>query len=158
MGPTFKAADGSDSGVLVEMMREFNAFFGSPFDAEAARAALEGLLADTALGRVWVIRAGGEAIGYVALTFGYSLEFHGRDAFVDELYVRAAHRGQGVGARALEFVERACPALGVRALHLEVDPGNDPARALYEKAGFRDRQKALMTKRIAPAPPPGADR
>jgi GNAT superfamily N-acetyltransferase len=148
MDPTFQFACAADADVLLALTREFNAFFGTPFDAEAVRAAVVRLLDDDSLGRVWLIRSGGETVGYVVLTFGYSLEFHGRDAFVDELYLRAEHRGRGLGRLALEFVERACPDLGIQALHLEVDDDNDPARALYEKVGFVDRQKSLMTKRI----------
>jgi GNAT superfamily N-acetyltransferase len=149
MEPAFTPADGSHIETLVEFMREFYQAENLPFDRLAARAALDRLLRDHSLGRVWLIHLGEEAVGYVALTFGYSLEFLGRDAFVDELYVRAAHRGQGVGTRALKFIEEVCPALGVRALHLEVKPGNSRARAVYHKAGFQDRDHHLMTRRIA---------
>ncbi len=55
-----------------------------------ARGALEVLVGDETLGRVWVICAAGAAIGYVVLTLGYSLEYGGRDACIDELYVREA--------------------------------------------------------------------
>jgi GNAT superfamily N-acetyltransferase len=98
---------------LVQFMREYYAFDHLPFDEDRARGALEALVGDETLGRVWVIRAGGAAIGYVVLTLGYSLEYGGRDAFIDELYVREAYRGQGVGSRTLSFVAEVCRALGV---------------------------------------------
>ena len=62
------------------------------------------------------------AIGYLVLTIGYSLERGGRDAFIDELYVRAERRGRGLGALAVATAEAAARRLGVRAVHLEVDP------------------------------------
>ena len=40
-------------------------------------------------------------------------------------------------------------ALGIRALHLEVDRQNARARAVYEKAGFEDRNNYLLTKRLS---------
>jgi ribosomal protein S18 acetylase RimI-like enzyme len=38
--------------------------------------------------------------------------------------------------------------LGVQALHLEVDPGNDPALELYRRTGYEDHRRHLMTKRL----------
>jgi GNAT superfamily N-acetyltransferase len=135
--------------ILLQLMQEFNAFFGAPFDAAAAAAALEGLIVNESAGRAWLIESDGQTVGYVVLTYSYSIEFHGRDAFVDELYVRETYRGRGLGTAALEFVEGLCPSLGVRPLHLEVDDGNDRARTVYRKFGFQERRKSLMTKRIA---------
>ncbi len=85
-------------------------------------------------------------MGYVALTFGYSLEFHGRDAFVDELFVRAERRGEGAGTAALGFIMDTCPTLGVHALHLEVERVNTAAQALYRLFGFHDHDGYLMTR------------
>jgi GNAT superfamily N-acetyltransferase len=52
---------------------------------------------------------GDETIGYIVLTLGDSLEYHGRDAFVDEIYIRESHRGKGIGAQAIKFVEGGLP-------------------------------------------------
>jgi diamine N-acetyltransferase len=153
MNPVAKAADRSDVDVLLGLRRAFCRHEHLPFDEGAARSALEGLLVDGSLGRVWLICFDGAAAGYVVLTFGCSLEFGGRDAFVDELYVEESHRGLGGGGLALRQAEDACRALGVRALHLEVDRGNHRARAVYEKAGFEDRNNHLLTKRLAQRTP-----
>jgi len=40
------------------------------------------------MGRVWLIQYQGQVIGYVILTLGYSLEYGGRDAFIDEQLAR----------------------------------------------------------------------
>jgi ribosomal protein S18 acetylase RimI-like enzyme len=153
MDLTFKPADRSDVDALLGLRRAFCRHEDLPFDESAARAALDNLLADRSLGRVWLIHLHGAAVGYVVLTFGYSLEFDGRDAFVDELYVEEAHRGRGAGGLALRLAEDSCRTLGVRALHLEVDRENDRARAVYEKAGFEDRNNYLLTKRLPPPTP-----
>src|SRR5262245_51848570 len=153
MEPTFKAAEPGDTDVLLEMRREFCRHQELPFDDRLDRAVLERLLADPSLGGAWLIELGGEAAGYVVLTLGFSLEFHGRDAFVDELYIREPHRRRGLAGRALAFVEDVCRALGVSALHLEVGRANTRAQAVYQKAGFEDRSNFLLTKWIAPRPP-----
>jgi ribosomal protein S18 acetylase RimI-like enzyme len=36
--------------------------------------------------------------------------------------------------------------MGVNAIHLEVDPGNDSALELYRRTGFVDHNRFLMTK------------
>lgn len=137
-----------DAAELVGMMRDFYELEHIEFDEAAARAALGQLLGDESLGRVWLIKSGAEIVGYVVLTFGFSLEFRGRDALVDELFVREGWRGRGAGRRALEFVAGVCRALGVGALRLEVGRENESARALYRKAGFQDHDRHLLTRRV----------
>jgi GNAT superfamily N-acetyltransferase len=134
--------------MLVAFMRALYAFDHLPFDENIARAALEGILRDHSFGYVWLIQVDGAAIGYVVLTLGYSLEYHGRDAFIDELYIRESHRGHGIGSKTLQFVEDACRALGVQALHLEVERTNTGAQTVYRKAGFVDHDRYLLTKWI----------
>ncbi len=131
---------------LLDLMQQFYAGEGYPFDREKARGALEPFLADPALGRAWVYRDGDAAVGYFVLTLGWSLEYGGRDAFVDELFVAPAYRGRGLGRRALETMEEACRELAVEALHLEVEKDNFPAAELYRKRGFEDHDRYLMSK------------
>ncbi len=146
MDPTLRLAGDRDIGALISMMREFYAIDAYPFDQAIARRALADLIRDPALGRVWLVEEGDAAIGYVVLTFGYSLEFHGRDAFVDELYLRPSHRGRGLGTRALRLVEETCRERGIHAVHLEVERTNVAARELYRKLGFKDHDRHLMTR------------
>jgi ribosomal protein S18 acetylase RimI-like enzyme len=139
-----------DADALVAFMRAFYELSGYPFDRQAARAALLPLLEpDSTSGRVWILEADGCDVGYVAVTLGHSLEYRGRDAFLDELYVEPAYRGRGFGAAAMDYAESACRQLGVRALHLEVERGNSSAQALYRRLGYEEKDRFLMTKRIA---------
>lgn len=149
MNPTFTLADAADAELLVELMREFYAVEHLRFDEAAARRALAQILGSRVYGAVYLIRLGEEAAGYAVLAFGFSLEFEGRDALVDELYVREAFRGRGVGRAALSVMEDFCRAEGVRALHLEVDRDNVRAQALYRGAGYADHDRYLLTKWLA---------
>jgi ribosomal protein S18 acetylase RimI-like enzyme len=97
---------------------------------------------------VWLINNGDETIGYVVLTLGYSLEYHGRDAFIDEICIRESHRGKGIGAEVFKIVEATCRRLEVQALHLEVERANTRAQAFYHKVGFEDHDRYLLTKWI----------
>ena len=149
--PVFKSATSDDIETLIVMMRDLYAHDGlAPLDEASARRALLGVIVDDTFGRVFMILLENEVAGYAVLTFGYSLESHGRDAFVDELYLRNEYRGQGIGKRALEFLTEVCVAEGVSALHLEVERANTSAQAVYRKFGFEDHDRYLMTKWIAP--------
>jgi len=134
--------------LLLSFMRQFYEIDHYPFDPKLAQAALEGILTDASLGRVWIITEGEAPIGYIVLTLGYSLQYRGRDGFIDELYIEASHRGKGIGSEAVKFVEEASRELGVNALHLEVERGNEGGRALYSKNGFEGHDRYLMTKWI----------
>ena len=149
----FRPAVETDFDAILSFMRLYYAQDRVPYDAAVARRALARIVRDRSLGRVWVIEGKSaerttEAIGYMVLTLGYSLEYGGRDAFLDELFVREDRRRRGIGVRALEVFAAACRDLDVKAIHLEVDEANAPARALYRKFGFIDHDRILMTREV----------
>jgi ribosomal protein S18 acetylase RimI-like enzyme len=84
-----------------------------------------------------VIHWQGQPAGYVAVTFGFSLEFYGRNATIDELFVAAYFRSHGIGGQAIEFVEGFARSLGYRSLMLEVDTANTRGQRFYESHGFQ---------------------
>lgn len=149
METVFRLTEHSEIEIVVSLMREYYAFDHLAFDADIARTALENFLDNESLGRVWLILYGNEIVGYLVLTLGYSLEYGGRDAFIDEVYIRDTHRGRGIGTKALAFAEAVCHSLGVRALHVEVERANTNAHRVYRKAGFVDHERYLLTKRIS---------
>jgi GNAT superfamily N-acetyltransferase len=152
----FRPAQPGDIDAIVAMMRGYYAQDGYTFvDAEARGAALM-LINHPALGRLWVSCDGGHTVvGYVAVALGFSFEYRGREAFVDELFIAEGHRGRGLGREALELAEAWCREAGVNALHLEVERHRAPALELYRRRGFADYDRFLMTKWLAgsrPAP------
>ena len=113
-GPRFRVAQASDAELLLDFMQAYYAFDGHGYDREKARAALVALLQNPEFGRVWLILDGDSPVGYAVLCFGYTLEWLGRDAFVDELYLREEHRGRGWGKKIMAFLEDAARGLGIR--------------------------------------------
>jgi ribosomal protein S18 acetylase RimI-like enzyme len=148
MQPQLRIATGDDLALLVDFMRQFYAIDNYPFDAQIARWLLQQIVADSSLGRVWLIDYAEATIGYVVLTFGFSLEYRGRDAYIDELFLLDAYRGQGLGSHVLQCVLDACPALGIHALHLEVEHTNVVGQRLYHKHGFAGNDRHLLTRMI----------
>src|SRR5262245_22945752 len=117
----FRPATEADTPALVAMESRFYEGEGYPFDPEEGRALRTRLLREPEKGRIWVAADRGRLAGYLILTFGYSIEFHGVDALVDELYFEPDVRGMGLGKQALAIAEAACIELGIRSLHLEVE-------------------------------------
>ena len=144
----FRVASESDAELLLGMMRDYYLFDGHVFHEARARAAWLEFLRDLGFGRAWLICDRQTPVGYVVLTLGYSLEFLGRDAFIDELYLVEAYRGRGWGRLTLDFVEDEARAMGVRAIHLEVVRANVKAGEVYRRAGYVDHEHRLMSKWI----------
>jgi ribosomal protein S18 acetylase RimI-like enzyme len=144
-----QVATSKDVDVLLEMVGEFHKIEKLPFDPVLDRVSLQQFLSNPALGRVWLITESNQVIGYVAVTFSYSIEFRGLGAYIDELYLRSAYRGQGIGSRTLKFVEQYCRSLNIPSLALSVHEDNERAYKVYRKAGYSDRGYQVMMKAIA---------
>jgi ribosomal protein S18 acetylase RimI-like enzyme len=134
---------------LVALMVEFYAEAGYPLNQRRAAEAFTALVADEHLGQVWLIQAGAADVGYLVVTLGYSMEYGGLDAFVDDLFIQRAFRGQGLGTAALAEARSYCVSRGVRAVHLEVARDNAVAQAAYRRAGFAETDRQLLTLRLA---------
>jgi ribosomal protein S18 acetylase RimI-like enzyme len=148
MQPTFRLATDRDAEIILAMMREYYAYDGHAFHEDRARQALLTFLREPSFGRAWLICDEIVPVGYVVLTLGYSLEYLGRDAFLDEFYIRESHRGRAWGRLAMEFVEGEARASEVRSIHLEVVRSNTSAKDFYRRNGYVDHQHSLMSKWI----------
>ena len=85
--------------------------------------------------RWFVIEAGGEAVGAVAL-YGFSED--GREAEWGRFVIAPEHRGRGWGRRSLALLMGYARGIGVRCLRCEVLAGNPAAEGLYRRLGFQE--------------------
>lgn len=131
---------------LVAYSRAMNEEDGHPIDSRA-EAAMVVLLGRPELGQALMIEHEGRIVGSIILCFGFSIEFGGVDAIVDEFYVEPAHRGRGIGRAALGALDHWAEQSSIVALHLEVMADN-PAYRLYGRQGYVDRESRLMSKRL----------
>ena len=140
-------AGGRDVAGILELMRAFYAEEHLVFEEVGARKAVVDLVEKPEAGRVFFLEAGeGGVAGYVVLTFGWSLEFHGRFVLLDEIYLKRELRGRGLGQRVLADVEAWAKAEGAATVRLEVNDANTGARRFYERAGFKDGVRDVRTK------------
>ncbi len=143
---SFRPAVNSDMDSIIELMRNYYSEDGYSFDEVKATEALSKLILDKTLGHIWVVEIKNQIVGYLAVTLGYSLEYQGRDAFIDELYLEPASRGAGLGKEAIAISEDYCRRNDVKALHLEVERHRKTAQDIYRSNGFKDNDRHLMTK------------
>jgi GNAT superfamily N-acetyltransferase len=146
MNALFQLVSEQEIPALLGLMREFYAGQHLRFDEQVARSGLKKLLADPSLGQACFIYHSTDLAGYFALTFCFSLEFHGKFALLDELYVREAFRGRHLGQAVIAFAESVCKHAGVKALRLEVGRENDAAQTVYRACGFVQDERNLFTK------------
>jgi len=142
----YRLAKITELSIVLELVKEFHILEKLSFDEQTDVNALKKILTDESLGQIWIIEQENNVVGYIIVVLGFSIEYGGRDAFIDEFYIREQYQGQGIGTMTLAFVEKSCQSIGVRALHLEVDFENFAAQRLYKKVGYEPHNRYLMTK------------
>ncbi|WP_282047915.1 GNAT family N-acetyltransferase [Sulfitobacter mediterraneus] len=129
---------------ITTLAAAFHAEEGIEMSDEARRAGLAPLLDGIPHGAAYLIGPPRAPIGYIVVCFGWSVEFGGLDAIIDELFIRPGVRGRGIATETLMSLPRALAGAGLRAIHLEVDSGNKAAVKLYKRAGFVTRDRYMF--------------
>lgn len=146
MDINFKPAEKKHLNIALKMMHDFHAIDEYPFDENVIKSLFLSFINNESSGRFWLIDIDKEIAGYIVLAFGFSFEYLGRDAFIDEFYIEEKFRNQGVGQRALDFVFKEAKALNIKVLHLELERHNMSGHHLYLKNGFKDNNRYLLNK------------
>jgi ribosomal protein S18 acetylase RimI-like enzyme len=132
------------------MVAAYHAEEGIDSDEPHRRAGLGPLLEGSPLGAAYLIGPRVGPVGYIVLSFGWSLEFAGMDGFVDEFWIRPGVRGRGMGSEVLAALVPALEAAGLKALHLEAGAANARVQRLYARHGFVRRDGYHLMTRTAP--------
>jgi ribosomal protein S18 acetylase RimI-like enzyme len=149
MSAALHLAKPDDLDRLLALVAAFHAEEGLQTTDDSRRAGIAPLLDGIPHGAAYLVGPARSPIGYVIVTFGWSVEFGGMDAFVDEIYVRRAVRGRGIASEVLISLPHALAQGGIKAIHLEVDRENAAAQRLYARAGFKPRERyVLMSKQL----------
>lgn len=108
---------------------------------------LEAILADPAT-TILAVRSGGEIIGITTLVV-----FHvatGVRAFIDDVVVLDAHRGNGLGEKLVRTAIQYATSIGVQKIDLTSRPSRDAANRLYRRLGF-ERRETNVYRLVLPA-------
>ena len=136
-------------GVL-EAMARYCEEVTEPFVLAQRQRALEELLRSPHSATLVVVGQDAVIRGYGVAGYGFSMEFAGRDAFLDELYLDRPLRGGGLGRALIARLEHAATRQGAGAMHLEVLRRNDALLHHYETLGYQSRERYhLMSKLLS---------
>ncbi|MEM1064212.1 MAG: GNAT family N-acetyltransferase [Pseudomonadota bacterium] len=148
MSAALHLARPEDMAALTPMVAAFHADQGLDTDETHRAAALAPLLEGSPHGCAYLIGPRKAPVGYLIVSFGWSVEFGGLDGFIDELFIRPSVRGRGVATETLAAVLGELERAGLRALHLEAAADRPRLERLYARAGFKMRKGYhLMTRR-----------
>lgn len=106
-------------------------------DADKQRRALEAILADTRIGRIYVAREGGRVVGMVSTLYTISTAEGGKAAWLEDMVVLPDCRGRGIGAAMLAHAVVGAREAGCLRLTLLSDEDNAQAHAVYAAEGFQ---------------------
>jgi GNAT superfamily N-acetyltransferase len=139
---------------LVNELFEYEVLSPCPIETQDA---LQQLIKNPELGQAWFLAITEQdhtiLIGHVILSYSFSLEFGGRMAIIDQIYLKPEWRNQGIGTQFFPLVEHQLHKVQTKAISLEVNIGNKDARRFYERHEFTPhRQFCVMTKRLSPTP------
>lgn len=111
--------------------------YGSHLEASTNRATIRESFSQHAIaGGILVARAP-DLVGFV--TFSPELGSYDQDVsrgVIENLYVQADRRGEGIGSKLLSAAESALADAGADVISLEAMAANDDARRFYERHGY----------------------
>ena len=107
------------------------------------------LISDNRLGYVWLIQSDSQSVGYVVVTLAFSMEYGGRSAVLDDLFIQKPFRGAGLGSAVMAEIRTFCESLEIRAVHVEVAMDNVAGQTVYRRVGFVSTDRQLLTLRLA---------
>lgn len=132
---------------LAALVAAFHEEAGIALEDAARREALVPLLEGGPHGAAYLIGPARAPIGYVLITFGWSVSAGGLEAKIDEIFVRPGVRGRGVASEVLRSLPRALKQGGVRALRLEADRDDARMQVLCTRAGLAAQPQLLVALR-----------
>jgi GNAT superfamily N-acetyltransferase len=151
--PLVRAASPHDMPALVNMVEQYWSFEDiAGFDAGRVERLLHAALFADGRARCWLAERAGEVGGYLLAVLVFSLEHGGMMAEIDEFFVAAAFRRQGVGAALLQTAENVLQASGVKRVQLQLGSENARAREFYAARGYGRRSGFELWDKALPPP------
>ena len=138
MSTAIALAAAPDADRVIDLMARYHAEAALPYD-DIHRATVAGPLLDgSPLGAIWLIGPKSSPLGYVMVTFGWSMAHGGMVGWLEECYIRPSVRGRGIGTEVLHAVAVNLGRAGMQAMHA-ILPAADPdaAARFCARAGFR---------------------
>jgi ribosomal protein S18 acetylase RimI-like enzyme len=139
-----EAGDPADADAVAELwvaLAEEQTAYGSRVDPAANRASVREAAAGHAVADGLLVAREDGVVGFVM--FHLEDDTNGRRGVVENLYVRPAHRGRGVGSRLLANAEARLSDRDAEFVSLAAMADNEAARRFYRRHGYRCHRVCL---------------
>ena len=135
----------ADRSAVTEMMR---VFYASPAvlsngSEEIFSSDIDACVGDSPYLDGYVFERNGEILGYGMIAKSFSTEFGKPCMWIEDIYLKPQHRGEGIGSCFFDFIENRYKNCIFR---LEVEKENERAVKVYEKCGFSELPYMEMKK------------
>ena len=133
---TIRAAGREDIPQILALIREL-AVYENLADVVVATEELlsEGLFGDDAVAEAFLADVDGTTVGFALFYQTFSTFLAQPGIYLEDLFVKPAHRGRGIGRALLERVAREAHARRCGRLEWSVLDWNEPAIRFYESLG-----------------------
>lgn len=111
-------------------------------------AALRWILDHPAHGRLFVLRDESRVVGMANALISISTAEGGPVLTLEDVVIKASHRGGGHGRRLVEHVLAWAAAEGMSRVTLLADKDNAAALAFYERLGFEESAMAVRRRKL----------
>lgn len=111
-------------------------------------AGLRLILDNPAIGQLFVLRVDGRVAGMANALFTVSTAEGRRVVLLEDVIVKEAHRGSGLGRKLVEHILAWAAANGLPRVTLLADKDNAPALAFYERLGFEYSAMRVLRKTV----------
>ena len=135
---TIRRATVADAPDIGRLLHDFNTEFSDPTPGAAALAERAAKFIED--GTLTFLLAGEGPYGIAQMRYVLSIWSGELDAYLEELYVVPELRGKGIGRALLETAMETARAAGATHMDLNTGETDTAARALYESAGFTNRE------------------
>lgn len=130
--------------VCLALVAKYHEEVGAPYDDAHRAAVVTPLLEGSPLGAIWTMGPVRAPMGYVIVTFEWSLPYGGMVGWVREIYTRPNVRKRGIGTETLHAVAVALRGGGVKALHVDLQVAGNPQTGFWQRAGFKVAHDAYV--------------
>ncbi len=137
MSSAIRLMENKDKDAVLEMMRTF---YASPAvlsngSEEIFAADVDACVGDNPYLEGYVVEREGNILGYSMVAKSFSTEFGKRCIWIEDLYLKDAFRGLGLGRQMLDFIMEKYEGCLFR---LEAEAENEKAIRVYKACGFTE--------------------
>lgn len=146
MTTAISLAGPTDDTQVLSLMARYHAERGFDYDDLHRATVAAPLLDSSPLGAIWLIGPARAPLGYVLVTFGWSIQYGGMTGTVEEVFIRSSVRKRGIGTEVLHAIAVSLGNAGINALHVKLEGEDTDIERFCTRVGFKkDSPMVYMT-------------